>query len=146
MRPALFRPERHSAMIWSWTLPNLDGSNYGMKNSLVMPNNTNPFFFLGGLSWKPMDEFDTDQHLQALRALRLAGLHEEAVLSCLESLVRSSWQPPAFFWKQRQVITLFGEMDQFTLIPEAYAVWNPSFLQTAKPISGWSLSRSWVSK
>lgn len=48
MRPALFRPERHSAMIWSWTLPNLDGSNYGMKNSLVMPNNTNPFFFWGG--------------------------------------------------------------------------------------------------
>ena len=48
MRPALFRPERHSTMIWSWTLPNLDGSNYGMKNTLVMPNNTNPFFLGGG--------------------------------------------------------------------------------------------------
>jgi len=39
---------------------------------------------------------DEASTVQALRALRLAGLHEE-------------------------VITLFGEMDQFTLIPEAYA-------------------------
>ena len=72
-----------------------------------------------------MDEFDTDQHLQALRALRLAGLHEEAFQRSagLESLVGRHGNRLLFFL-QRQVITLFGEMDQFTLIPEAYAVWE----------------------
>ena len=47
-----------------------------------------------------MDEFDTDQHLQALRALRLAGLHEEAFQRSagLESLVGRHGNRLLFFF------------------------------------------------
>ena len=135
MRPALFRPERHSTMIWSWTLPNLDGSNYGMKNTLVMPNNTNPFF-LGGVELKAhgwIRHRPTSSGLTCF-ATRRPTWGGVSAISGLGVVGWSTWQP-AFFLAAAGHHTVWWDGPVY---PHTGSLCSLGILDFGKLQTGWS--------